>query len=158
MKYSCEIKISGIVASKELAFFVAPYLKASSLILLSGDLGAGKTTFVRNFLLSLGYNKSVTSPTFNIVKTYEVGHTFVNHIDAYRLEGRDEEIGLDELIESDDITFIEWPIYLNPRLLMKEHLDIEIKILNNDERLYVFNSNSKAYESLFINLKERYHA
>ena len=138
MKYSCEIKISGIVASKELAFFVAPYLKASSLILLSGDLGAGKTTFVRNFLLSLGYNKSVTSPTFNIVKTYEVGHTFVNHIDAYRLEGRDEEIGLDELIESD--------------------VEIEIKILNDDERLYFFNSNSKVYESLFINLKERYHA
>lgn len=158
MKYSCEIKVNDVLSSKELAFFIAPFLKESSLVLLSGDLGAGKTTFVRNYLLSLGYDKSVTSPTFNIVKTYEVGQIFVNHIDAYRLEGRDEEIGLDELIESDDITFIEWPIYLNPKLLVKAHLNIDIKILNGDEREYVLNSESDIYKSLFEAIKEHYHA
>lgn len=158
MKYSYGIKISDVASSKELAFFIAPFLKESSLVLLSGDLGAGKTTFVCNFLLSLGYNKSVISPTFNIVKTYQVGHLFINHIDAYRLEGRDEEIGLDELIESDDITFVEWPIYLNPKLLTKDHLNIEIKIMNGDERLYVLSSESDVYKLLFDAIEEHYHA
>jgi len=79
-------------------------------LLLQGDLGAGKTAFARGFIQSLIPHTEVTSPTFNLVQTYETAHGSLWHFDLYRLKSpaEIEEIGLDEALET-AITLIEWP-------------------------------------------------
>lgn len=142
---------------EKIAVLLANYVKRDALILLNGDLGAGKTTFVRYYLKALGYVGKVTSPTFNIVKTYEINQLFYNHIDAYRLEDKNEDIGLDELIESEDVTLIEWPIYLDKSLLIRPHLTIDIHILEGNKRTLTFSSAENIFSLFFFALEELIH-
>lgn len=150
-----EIQIEDERTLDKIATLLASYVKRDALILLNGDLGAGKTTFVRYYLKALGYAGKVTSPTFNIVKTYEINNLFYNHIDAYRLEDKNEDIGLDELIESDDVTLIEWPIYLDKSLLVRSHLTIDIRILEGNKRLLTFMSEDNTFFLFFHALEEQ---
>lgn len=90
--------------------------KQATIVLLSGDLGAGKTTFVQKCAQYFGITEPLTSPTFVIQKEYDINnHPFFNrliHIDAYRLEGKHdlEYLGWNTLIEkSENIIFLEWP-------------------------------------------------
>jgi tRNA threonylcarbamoyladenosine biosynthesis protein TsaE len=96
-------------------------------ILLSGDLGSGKTTFTRFFVRSLTGDKtcSVTSPTFNIVQIYETTKGDVWHVDLYRLKEAKEiiEIGLLEAMH-ENICVIEWPDLLSDFINNYEHLRI----------------------------------
>ena len=83
----------------------------SLVIYLAGDLGAGKTTFVRGFLRGLGHADRVPSPTYTLVEPYEVAGYAVSHIDLYRLRSPDEAatLALGELCGSGRIMLIEWP-------------------------------------------------
>ena len=94
--------ITKITNSKEetmaLARALAPRLPSGTTITFTGDLGAGKTTFVRGLAEGLGINEIVQSPTFNIMKIYLKGNRPLIHIDAYRLADIDTDIGLDEYI------------------------------------------------------------
>src|SRR5690625_5192903 len=78
-----------------LAQKLAIYLKPGDVITLAGDLGAGKTTFAKGIANCLGVKRTVSSPTFTIVKEYE-GEIPFYHMDAYRLENSDEDIGFSE--------------------------------------------------------------
>ena len=83
-----------------------------SLIGLCGDLGSGKTAFVKGIAKSLGIERNVTSPTFVIEKIYPIDEKRLVHIDAYRLNSKNdlETIGFDELAnDSKNIIFVEWP-------------------------------------------------
>lgn len=90
-------------------------LVGGDLLALFGDLGSGKTTFVKGLAHSLGVEKNIKSPTYNIVKIYPINHSRIKnlvHIDAYRLNSSadTESIGLDEIIRNkENVTFIEWP-------------------------------------------------
>lgn len=84
---------------------VLNYLHPGDIVLLEGPLGAGKTTFVRGILESLGYLKSVRSPTFNLIQTFDT-HPPIMHADLYRLEGA-EGIGLEDYFET-HLCLIEW--------------------------------------------------
>lgn len=79
-------------------------------IALSGELGSGKTTLIKELCKKLGYQFDVTSPTFTIINEYE-GKVKIYHIDCYRLKKEEEiyELGLEEIFYSDDFVFIEWP-------------------------------------------------
>jgi tRNA threonylcarbamoyladenosine biosynthesis protein TsaE len=88
------------------------------LITLSGDLGAGKTTFTQGFMKSLGVEGRVRSPTFTLVETYNVASALphsqaatANHFDCYRFSGPEEwfEAGFDELIANAAVSLVEWP-------------------------------------------------
>jgi tRNA threonylcarbamoyladenosine biosynthesis protein TsaE len=88
------------------------------LLTLSGDLGAGKTTFAQGFLKSLGVSGRVRSPTFTLVETYNVASALhrqqaatANHFDCYRFSGPEEwfEAGFDELIANAAVSLVEWP-------------------------------------------------
>ena len=104
-----------------------------SVILLTGDLGAGKTTFVQGFASALGIKEKVASPTFNIMKLY-LGEKSLIHIDAYRLENMDHNIGLDEYIGYEKgYTFIEWPNYI-PELLPSKCIEVNITNKGGDIR------------------------
>src|SRR3982751_3485180 len=90
---------------------LAATLAPGDVVLVSGDLGAGKTTFVRGALRALGVTDRVTSPTFVVGLLYEGASGPVAHLDLYRLAGlEDEDPGLlDPYFGPDTITFIEWP-------------------------------------------------
>ncbi len=119
--------------TKRFGAFLAHKLKRGDIVLLSGDLGAGKTTFVGGFLNELGYKDNVISPTFNILKCYFEVNPHVYHIDAYRLEDQNHDIGLEEYIEGDGICFIEWPSFIED-IIPSKNISIVLKRLNDVER------------------------
>lgn len=120
-------------------------LDENALILLKGDLGAGKTTFTKGIAKGLGITETVNSPTFTILKSYE-GKYPLHHIDAYRLEGIEQSLGFEEQI-SDGICVIEWPDFL-PTIDKKECLIITIQLLENGDRLFTFEEHGEKYKNL----------
>lgn len=141
--------------TKDLGEFVSEYLKRGDVILLSGDLGAGKTTFTSGVGKGLGLKEDVISPTFNIMKCYFKSKIPMYHIDAYRLEGQNLELGLEEYIEGDGICLIEWPKFIE-KLIPDERLEISIFHQGNDDRKFVFESSSPRFDDLLNALKEEY--
>ena len=119
--------------TRALASKIISKLKVGDVVLLTGDLGAGKTTFVSGALNKLGYHDNVVSPTFNILKCYFEVNPIVYHIDAYRLEDQNIDIGLEEYIEGNGVCFIEWPVFIKPLIPLK-HLEISIKCISDNER------------------------
>ena len=113
-------------------------------ITLTGDLGAGKTTFVRGLAQGLDIKEVVQSPTFNIMKIYFKGKRPLIHIDAYRLADIDTDIGLDEYIGYESgITVIEWPVFIK-KLIPNNALEVEIINLGQDDRQITFKSDDSA--------------
>ena len=109
-------------------------------ITLTGDLGAGKTTFVRGLAEGLHIKEVVQSPTFNIMKIYLKGDRPLIHIDAYRLADIDTDIGLDEYIGYETgITVIEWPMFIS-KLIPSDSIELEITNLGGDNRQIKFKS------------------
>lgn len=107
-----ERRTRGPEATEAAGAALAAELRAGDVVLVSGELGAGKTTFVRGALRALGVTEAVTSPTFVIGHLYEraVGGPLA-HLDLYRLEGAgDEDPGLlDPYFGTEIISFVEWP-------------------------------------------------
>ena len=91
---------------------VAARLHANSVVLLTGDLGAGKTAFVRGLAEGLGIDPlEVSSPTFTLIQEYRGGRFTLYHIDLYRLAPREvEDLGLDDLISEGGVVAVEWRI------------------------------------------------
>ena len=119
--------------TRQLAAKLIRLLDVGDVVLLTGDLGAGKTTFVSGALNELGYKDHVVSPTFNILKCYFEVSPNIYHIDAYRLEDQNIDIGLEEYIEGNGICFIEWPKFIEPLIPMR-HLEISLKRIGDNER------------------------
>ena len=90
---------------------LAERLEPGDLVLLSGDLGSGKTTLIRGACRAVGITAPVTSPTFTIGQRYDGGRMPVSHLDLYRLESLEEEDPalLDDYLRPDGLAFVEWP-------------------------------------------------
>lgn len=151
MMDSLILKSSSKQDTVELGKRIAKTLRPGDVILLSGDLGAGKTTLVGGVAKGLGIDEPVLSPTFNIMKCYFHSPLSLYHIDAYRLEGQNIEIGLDEYIEGDGACFIEWPSYIAD-LIPDEHLEIEICNLGGDCREVKLSAKGPRYEQMLEEL------
>lgn len=97
---------------------LAAALKEGDVVLVIGDLGAGKTTFVRGAARALGVSDPVTSPTFSIGHRYRGSHVTVSHLDLYRLAGLQQEEPelLDDYLGPGRIAFVEWPEEAAPEL------------------------------------------
>lgn len=109
-----EIPLKDLRATGTFARRVARELAGREVLLLAGELGAGKTTFVRGFARALGIDPGrVSSPSFTLVQRYPSGSSGfgVIHVDLYRLRSPDdlEALGLEELWESPDLLVVEWP-------------------------------------------------
>jgi tRNA threonylcarbamoyladenosine biosynthesis protein TsaE len=108
------IALKDEAATAALAQRLAPHLKAGDVVALSGDLGAGKTSFARALIRALsgpdGSGREVPSPTFTLVQTYETPAGRIHHFDLYRIQSPDElaEIGWDEA-PADGVVLVEWP-------------------------------------------------
>lgn len=97
---------------------IAERLQPGDVVILSGDLGTGKTTLVRGACRALGFTGPVTSPTFTIGQRYEGGRLPVSHLDLYRLQTLEDEDPalLDDYLGSDGVAFVEWPAAGSGRL------------------------------------------
>ena len=104
-----------------------------SIVVLQGDLGVGKTTFVKALMKYLGSDDLVNSPTFSIVNEYMSKRGMVYHMDLYRLESIDDllDIGFEEYIDSGQLCIIEWPELAFP--ILKDSC-IFIRISMNEEK------------------------
>lgn len=104
------VPLKDIEATRTLAQKLASVLNGRDILLLQGDLGAGKTTFARFLLEALGHEGDTPSPTFTLVQSYETPKATLFHFDLYRLkeESEVEEIGFDEAC-SEGMVLVEWP-------------------------------------------------
>jgi tRNA threonylcarbamoyladenosine biosynthesis protein TsaE len=105
-----EERTSGPEETEALAARLATELEPGDMVLVSGELGAGKTTFIRAACRALGVSEDVTSPTFTIGHRY-AGRLPVSHLDLYRLESveREEPALLEDYVDPNGVCFIEWP-------------------------------------------------
>ncbi len=117
------------------------------IICLDGELGSGKTVFVKGFAKSLGISENITSPTFNIVKEYENGEMKLNHMDVYRLEETDETIAFNDYFKENAVTIIEWSELIEDKL-PNERLDIKFKVIDENTRVLVLKPYGQKYEDL----------
>ncbi len=148
-----EIYSHSLDETNKLAKILANNLKSESIILLSGDLGAGKTTLVGGILNELGYKDHVVSPTFNILKCYFEVTPNVFHIDAYRLEDQNHDIGLEEFIEGEGICFIEWPKFIE-ELIPNRNLKINIYRIDDNSRKFEIIDETDSYLDVLKAIKE----
>jgi len=116
-------------------------------ICLNGELGSGKTVFVKGFAKALGIQETVTSPTFSLVKEYHEGEMPLFHMDVYRMEDSNENIGLSDYLNQDGVCIIEWPEMIEEQL-PEERLDVTIKVIDDDVRVFVFVPHGEQYEEL----------
>jgi tRNA threonylcarbamoyladenosine biosynthesis protein TsaE len=112
--------------TKELAGALAALAQPGDLLVLAGDLGAGKTAFVQGFSAALGVTDPVTSPTFTLAQQYE-GRLTVHHLDVYRLDqlGEVADLGLPELLDDGGVVLIEWGDAILP-VLPTDFLEVQL--------------------------------
>ena len=117
------------------------------IICLEGDLGSGKTIFTKGFAQALGIEENITSPTFNIIKEYQPGELPLYHMDVYRLDGKVDEIGLEDYFKKGGIVIIEWADLIKD-YLPEERLDIKFRILDEESRSLTFVPHGRQYEEI----------
>jgi len=149
MKY--EKITSSAIETKEFATNLGTLVSPGDVITLEGDLGAGKTTFTQGLAVGLGVKRNVTSPTFTIIKEYQ-GRIPLYHMDVYRLEDSEEDIGFAEYFNGNGITIIEWAQYID-EFLPENRLDIYIEVIDQDRRKIICQSSDSHYQTLISELK-----
>lgn len=114
---------------------LAAGLSPGDVVVVRGDLGAGKTTLIRGACRALGVTEPVTSPTFTLGKRY-CGRVPVSHLDLYRLADLDEEEPalLDDYLAEDAVAFVEWPAVAEPRLAGRRILEVSLEHDSGDRR------------------------
>lgn len=137
----------------ELGARLAPFVYAGAVIALSGDLGAGKTTFTGGLAHGLAIKEHVISPTFNIMREYRKGRLPLFHIDAYRLEDGNADIGLEEFVDDGGVSVIEWPQYVK-QLIPPHALHITIRDIGPNSRKLEFETTDERY-SQYVAMLER---
>lgn len=142
-----QMDLTNLNQTKKLAGAFAKVLKPPMVVLLKGDLGSGKTTFVKEVVSALGCNDLVTSPTFTLLNTYNAKFP-VYHFDMYRLASAEEamNVGFEEYFDKgrlDGVCFVEWP----------ENVDGLIKDVD-----YVIEIEKKSENRRSVTIKEGKHA
>ena len=134
---------------------LASLLFPGAVIGLDGDLGAGKTCFVKGLAVGLGIDADeVSSPTFTLIAEHGRGKVPLYHIDLYRLEGAEvEEIGIEEYLSGSGIAAIEWFRFL-PAGMVEEYLVVSFSILEENKRVLTLTSHGERYEQIVQTLKE----
>jgi tRNA threonylcarbamoyladenosine biosynthesis protein TsaE len=119
-------RTTSVDQTRALAGAVAELARPGDLLLLVGDLGAGKTAFTQGFGAGLGIDEQITSPTFALVQGY-TGRLDLNHLDVYRLEQINEalDLGLSELLDEGSVTLIEWGDTITSAL-PRDYLEVSI--------------------------------
>lgn len=145
--------------TQDLGRQVGSLVTSGDVILLDGDLGAGKTTFTKGLALGLGIKRPIKSPTFTIIREYQEGRLPLYHMDVYRLEaGGGDELGLEEYFTGDGVSVIEWSQFVEDQL-PANYLMIQLRRVaaNEDTRQLNFISQGDHYQKLVEQLEDLNH-
>jgi tRNA threonylcarbamoyladenosine biosynthesis protein TsaE len=128
-----ELRTATAEETRAVGRALAPLLRAGDALALTGELGAGKTTFVQGLAAGLGFDGHVVSPTFTLVREYEA-RVRIHHVDVYRLERVQDvlDLGLDDAIAEGGVLVVEWGDAVE-RLLPPEHLVVTLTTAGEDE-------------------------
>jgi tRNA threonylcarbamoyladenosine biosynthesis protein TsaE len=125
-------RTSSVAETQGLAEALAALARPGDLVVLAGDLGAGKTAFTQGFGRALGVTEPITSPTFTLAQQY-AGRLVVHHLDVYRLDqlGEVAELGLSELLDDGGVVLIEWGDAILP-VLPNDYLEVRLTFGEGD--------------------------
>ena len=142
---------TDLEATHDLGELLGKHAKENMVFLLDGDLGAGKTALTQGIAKGLEIRRAVTSPTFTIQKIYH-GRLNLYHIDAYRLENTQQDLGFDEFFYDDGLTVIEWAQFV-PYLIPEKYLKVSITLEENGNRRFVLEAHGSEYETLLEEIR-----
>ncbi len=147
-----DVRVHSAAAMQELGAELASVLRSGDVVLLSGDLGAGKTQLTKGIGRGLGVSESITSPTFNIALIHD-GRMRLKHMDLYRLESvRDlEDIDYFGLLESDGVSVVEWGDRF-PEAFPSDGVQLALTITGDDVRDVSFKSLGPRGEQILVAL------
>lgn len=138
-----------------LAKQIGEKLQAGDVILLEGDLGAGKTTFTKGIGQGLLIPQMIKSPTFTIIREYKKGRLPLYHMDVYRLEDASaDELGLEEYFYGDGVSVVEWAQFVGEDL-PNEYLEIQLFHIDENTRKIVAKPVGKRYEQLAMEVFQK---
>lgn len=129
--------IKSLSGWRRVAAYIAARLHHGDILVISGPLGAGKTTFVQALAKELGAKRMPKSPTFSMLRTYDIPRGRLFHVDAYRIEDERDLLPLDlddELLEPGTILVIEWPEHIPRWLEQRRHSRLAIRLLPQGRR------------------------
>ena len=131
------IEIDSLSELKNVAQEVIESLEGRTVVLLRGEMGAGKTTLISRSAAYLGAEDTVTSPTFALVNQYEGSECRIYHFDFYRIEEIEEvfDLGYEEYFYSGDLCFVEWPEKIEP-LLPDDAMTVRITVGEDEHRIF----------------------
>ncbi|MBD5800581.1 tRNA (adenosine(37)-N6)-threonylcarbamoyltransferase complex ATPase subunit type 1 TsaE [Bacillus pseudomycoides] len=138
-----EITTTSAEETQNLSERLGQLVREQDVLVLEGDLGAGKTTFTKGLAKGLGVKRVVNSPTFNIIKEYK-GRLPLYHMDVYRLAESEEDLGFDEYFYGEGITVVEWA-HLIESFLPNEKLKISLFHTGDDTRKIVLEPGGERY-------------
>lgn len=144
--------------TEQIGLNLAHLLSGGDLILLDGDLGAGKTTFTKGIAAGLNVTRTIKSPTFTIIREY-IGGTFpLYHMDVYRLEnGGGDDLGLEEYFTSDGICVVEWSQFIQsvlPTSYLKVSFSRDDQNLDSTVRSITFEAVGSHYQKILEKLND----
>ena len=127
------LRASSLAGTRAIAAAIASLARTGDMIVLAGEMGAGKTAFAQGFGAALGVTEPMTSPTFTLVHSYDLGRVTLHHADIYRLSTRSEldDLALNELLENNGIMLVEWGDVVAQAL--GEHLLVRLESMSDDD-------------------------
>ncbi len=145
----------SVSQTQKAAASLTQFLQAGDILLLVGDLGAGKTTFTKGIALGLGVQGYVNSPTFTLVNEYQ-GRCPVYHLDCYRLNSFQEalDFGIEEYLYGDGVTLIEWPERIH-EILPQEFMTVRLNYLSDTKRALRFEPTGDRYITMLQDFKRK---
>ncbi|EMF0122561.1 tRNA (adenosine(37)-N6)-threonylcarbamoyltransferase complex ATPase subunit type 1 TsaE [Enterococcus hirae] len=148
------IELSGLDKTEELAKVIGEVALPGDNLVLTGDLGAGKTTLTKGIARGLGIEQIIKSPTYTIIREYDQGRLPLYHMDIYRVAASGADLGLDEYFEGDGLSVIEWGNLLEEALpedyleliLEKSDTDLEYRYV----KLQAYGEQSAAFKQRIV--------
>ncbi|HCM88539.1 MULTISPECIES: tRNA (adenosine(37)-N6)-threonylcarbamoyltransferase complex ATPase subunit type 1 TsaE [Vagococcus] len=130
-----KIQLRNEEETKKLAFDIASLSQKGDIFLLTGELGAGKTTFTKGFAQGLGIEQMIKSPTYTLIREYDTGRLPLYHMDVYRLTEGATDLGLDEYLEGDGVCVIEWGQMIIADIF-SPYIELFLDKVSNEERAF----------------------
>ena len=148
------IELSGLDKTEELAKIIGEVALPGDNLVLTGDLGAGKTTLTKGIARGLGIEQMIKSPTYTIIREYDQGRLPIYHMDIYRVAASGADLGLDEYFEGEGLSVIEWGNLLEEALpedyleliLEKSDTDLEYRYV----KLQAYGEQSEAFKQRIV--------
>lgn len=146
-----EIILESLEATAQIAYQLGAVAEKGDIIILSGDLGAGKTTLTKGIALGLDISQTIKSPTYTIIREYQKGRIPLYHMDIYRVGENAIDLGIDEYFEGDGLCVVEWGNLLGAELPV-DYLEISLQkdIAYENKRILIVKAHGNRAEDFLL--------